>query len=271
MELFKLGFLTVTVVDLFDILLVSVVFYNLYRGMRGTVAAQIFIGLIIIIVLSIIAQVINLKAIGWILRTLTDIWVIAFIIIFQPEIRRMLSTLARNRMVRMFIRLNVDESIEEITAAALELAKKKQGALIIIARGTGMKSFTETGVLLHAQISRALLLSIFNPRSPLHDGAVIVNDRTIEAARCTLPLSANSRFGDMVLGTRHRAGLGVTEQTDAVAVIISEETGAISIAENGELTYKISVKELRKELRERLVASVQRSWQNVREAIRPQQ
>lgn len=271
MELFKLGFLTITLVDVVDIVLVSIIFYNLYRGMRGTVAAQIFIGLIIIILLSIVAQAVNLIAMGWILRTLTDIWVIAFIIIFQPEIRRLLSTLARNKMVRMFIRMNVDESIEEITAASLELSKKRQGALIIIARGTGMKSFAETGIILHAQISRSLLLSIFNPRSPLHDGAVIVNDRTIEAARCTLPLSANSRFGDMVLGTRHRAGLGITEQTDAVCVIISEETGAISIADNGELTYKISVKELRKELRERLVTTMQRSFQNVRESIRPQQ
>ncbi len=271
MELFKIGFISVTAADVFDILLVTFIFYRLYRGMRGTVAAQIFVGLVVIVALSIVAQAVNLKAMGWILRTLTDIWVIAFIIIFQPEIRRVLSTIARNRFIRIFLRLNVDESIEEITAAALELAKKKQGALIIIARGTGMKSFIETGITLHAQISRSLLLSIFNPRSPLHDGAVIVSDRTVEAARCTLPLSANSRVGDLVLGTRHRAGLGITEQTDAVAVIISEETGAISIADNGELTYKISVKELRKELRDRLVLSMQRSIQNVKGAMRPQQ
>jgi len=270
MELINFGFISVTLVDLLDILLVSFIFYQLYRGMRGTIAAQILIGLVVIIVLSVVAQSVNLKAMGWILRTLTDIWVIAFIIIFQPEIRRLLSTIARNRLVRLFIRLNVTESIEEISATALELSKKKQGALIIIARGTGMKSFTETGIALGAQISRSLLLSIFNPRSPLHDGAVIVNDRIIEAARCTLPLSSITRIGDLALGTRHRAGLGVTEQTDAVAVIISEETGAISIADNGELQYKISVKDLRKELRERLVLSVQRTVQNVKEAIRPQ-
>jgi diadenylate cyclase len=270
MELFEVGFLSVTLVDVVDILLVTFIFYQLYRGMRGTIAAQILIGLVVIVVLSVIAQSINLKAMGWILRTLTDIWVIAFIIIFQPEIRRLLSTIARNRLVRLFIRLNVTESIEEISATALELSKKKQGALIIIARGTGMKSFTETGIALGAQISRSLLLSIFNPRSPLHDGAVIVNDRIIEAARCTLPLSSTTRVGELALGTRHRAGLGITEQTDAVAVIISEETGAISIADNGELQYKISVKDLRKELRERLVLSVQRTVQNVKEAIRPQ-
>ncbi|MEW6062070.1 MAG: diadenylate cyclase CdaA [Bacteroidota bacterium] len=270
MELFNIGFLSVTLVDLVDILLVTFLFYSLYRGMRGTVAAQIFVGLIVIVVLSFIAQAINLKAMGWLLRTLMDIWVIAFIVIFQPEIRRFLSTIARNPVVRLFIRLNVSESIEEITATALELSKKKQGALIIIARGTGMKSFIETGVTLGAQISRSLLLSIFNPRSPLHDGAVIVNDRIVEAARCTLPLSSTNRVGELALGTRHRAGLGITEQTDAVAVIVSEETGAISIADNGELKYKISVQDLRKELRERLVLSMPRSLKSVKEAIRPQ-
>lgn len=269
MELFKIGFLSVTVVDIVDILLVTFICFQIYRGMRGTIAAQILIGLLVIVILSLTAQAVDLKAMGWVLRTLTDIWVIAFIIIFQPEIRRLLSTIARNRLIRLFIRLNVTESIEEIVATALELSKKKQGALIIIARGTGMKSFTETGVALGAQISRALLLSIFNPRSPLHDGAVIVNDRIIEAARCTLPLSSVTRVGELALGTRHRAGLGVTEQSDAVAVIVSEETGAISIADSGELFHRISVKDLRKELRERLVLSVQRTMQNVKEAIRP--
>ena len=270
MELFNIGFLSVTVVDVVDILLVTFIVYRLYRGMRGTIAAQILVGLLVIVVLSVIAQAVNLKAMGWILRTLTDIWVIAFVIIFQPELRRLLSTIARNRLVRLFLRMNVSESIEEICATALELSKKKQGALIIVARGTGMKSFVETGIILGAQISRSLLLSIFNPRSPLHDGAVIINDRTVEAARCTLPLSSNSRIGDLVLGTRHRAGLGITEQTDAVAVIISEETGAISIADNGELFHKIAIKDLRRELRERLVVSMQRSFKNVKEAIRPQ-
>lgn len=270
MDLFSIGFLNVSLTDVVDILLVAFIFYQLYRGMRGTIAAQILIGMVVIGALSFIAQTANLKAMGWILRTLADIWVIAFIVIFQPEIRRLLSTIARNRLIRLFIRLNVTESIEEVAATALELSKKKHGALIIIARGTGMKSFTETGVTLGAQIGRALLLSIFNPRSPLHDGAVIVNDRIIEAARCTLPLSSTTRIGELALGTRHRAGLGITEQTDAIAVIVSEETGAISIADNGELFHKIAVKDLRKELRERLVLSVQRTVQNVKDAIRPQ-
>ncbi len=264
MELFKIGFISFTAVDVIDILIVAFIFYRLYVIMRGTVAAQIFIGFVVIIAFSFAAQAANLKAIGSLLHTITNVWIIAFIILFQPEIRRLLSTVARNRFVRMFLRLNANESIEEIASAAIDLSKKKQGALIIISRGTGMKSFSETGIMLNAHISRSLLLSIFNPKSPLHDGAVIVNDRIIEAARCTLPFSANTRIGEVVLGMRHRAGLGVSELTDAIAVIVSEETGIISLAENGELFRKISAHELRKELRERLL---QRTWKNYTQSI----
>ena len=140
MELFKIGFVAVSLIDLFDIAVVSFIFYRLYIVMRGTIAVQIFVGMVVIIGFSFLAQAINLKAMGWLLRTLTDIWVIAFVILFQPEIRRLLSTIARNRIVRMFLRIDVDESIEEIASAAVDLAKKKQGALIIIVRGTGLKS-----------------------------------------------------------------------------------------------------------------------------------
>jgi diadenylate cyclase len=140
--------------------------------------------------------------------------------------------------------------------------------LIIIVRGTGMKSVSESGIILQARVSRALLLSIFNPKSPLHDGAVIVNDRTIEAARCTLPLSAATRVGDIVLGMRHRAALGISEQADVISVIVSEETGTISLAEDGVLMRGLKSQELRKELRERLVLSMERSWKNIWHAVR---
>lgn len=268
MELFRLGFLTVTLIDLFDIAIVSFLFYHLYIFMRGTIAAQIFVGLVVIMAFSLLAQAVNLKAMGWMLRMLTDMWVVAFIILFQPEIRRLLSIVARNRVVRMFIRIDVGESIEEIASAVVDLAKKKQGALIIIVRGTGLKTYSESGIVLMANVNRALLLSIFNPKSPLHDGAVIVNDRIIEAARCTLPLSAVTRIGDIVLGTRHRAALGVSEQADTIAVVVSEETGTISIAEDGILTRGIRPQEVRKELRDRLIVSMERSWKNVKDAIK---
>jgi diadenylate cyclase len=252
MELFKIGFLDVTLIDIIDVALVSFIFYKLYMVMRGTVAAQIFVGLIIILAFSFIAQAANFKAMNWILKTLTDIWVIAFIVLFQPELRRLLVIVGRNRVVRMFLRLDVEESIEDIAGAASELARKHHGMLVVVIRSTGLRTMVETGVQLQARISKALIVSIFNPRSPLHDGAVVVRDRVIEAARVTLPLSSTSSVGDTVLGMRHRAGLGISEQADVVSVIVSEENGAISIADNGVLVRGLSIQELRNELRTRL-------------------
>lgn len=252
MELFRIGFLNFTLVDVVDIALVSFIFYKLYMVMRGTIAAQIFVGLVLIIAFSFIAQAVNLKAMNWILRTLTDIWVIAFIVLFQPELRRLLVLVGRNRVVRLFLRINVEESIEEVAGAAAELARKHHGMLLVIIRATGLRTFVETGLPLEARISKPLLVSIFNPRSPLHDGAVVVRDRVVEAARVTLPLSQTEKVGDVVLGMRHRAGLGITEQADVVSVIVSEETGSISLADNGILLRGISTQELRHELHTRL-------------------
>ena len=154
MDLFNLGFLHVTWIDLLDIALVSVIFYKLYMVMRGTIAAQIFVGLVLILVFSIISQAINFKAMNWILRTLTDIWVIAFIILFQPELRRLLVLVGRNRVVRMFLRLNAEESIDEISGAAAELAKKHHGMLVVVVRATGLRTLVETGQSLQAKISK---------------------------------------------------------------------------------------------------------------------
>jgi diadenylate cyclase len=252
MELFKIGFLPVGVSDLVDIALVSFIFYRLYLVMRGTVAAQIFVGLVLILAISFVAQATNLQAMSWILRTLTDIWVIAFIVLFQPELRRLLVLVGRNRVVRMFLKMNVDESIEGVVEAVTDLSRKKQGALIVFQRATGIRTHVETGTRLEALVSRSLLLAIFNPKAPLHDGAVVIKDRLIEAARCTLPLSNLTSWEGQLLGTRHRAGLGISEQADVVVVLVSEETGTISIAENGTLVRRLTPAQLRKELKERL-------------------
>lgn len=268
MELFKISFLSVTLIDLLDVGLVAFVFYQLYVVMRGTIAAQIFVGLLLIIGVSFIAQAANLKAMGWLLHRLTDIWVIAFIILFQPELRRLLLLVGRNRIVRLFIRPSVTQSIEEIAGAAAELSKKRHGMLVVIVRATGIRTFVETGEELQATVSKALLLSIFHPKSPLHDGAVIVKDRVVEAARCTLPLSQTIRIGDYLLGMRHRAALGVSEVADVVAVVVSEETGTISIAENGVLMRGISAQELRRELRKRLAEGADRSLSSVWNSIK---
>ncbi len=263
MELFKIGFLTVTLVDILDIAIVTFIFYRLYLIMRGTIAGQIFVGLLLIIAFSFVAQAINLKAMGWLLRTLTDIWVIAFIILFQPELRRLLVLVGKNPLISRFIHIDVKESIEEIASAVAQLSRKRHGALIVIIRATGIRGFVETGIELQAQLSTALLVSIFNPKSPLHDGAVVIKGQIIEAAHCTLPLSHVTEIGDVVLGMRHRAGLGITEQVDVISIIVSEERGTISIAENGVLVSGLSVQELLIELRNRLVKSTGRSWKNI--------
>jgi diadenylate cyclase len=263
MELFRIGFLSVSLVDVVDIALVSFIFYKLYMVMRGTVAAQIFVGLVLIIAFSFVAQAINLKAMNWILRTLSDIWVIAFIILFQPELRRLLVLVGRSRIARAFIHLDVEESIDDIVAAAAELARKHHGMLVVIIRSTGLRTLVDTGLPLQARVSKALLVSIFNPRSPLHDGAVVVHDRIVEAARVTLPLSQTASVGEYVLGMRHRAGLGITEQADVVSVIVSEETGRISIADNGILVRGLSVQELRHELHTRLHTQTDKSAKSI--------
>jgi diadenylate cyclase len=252
MELFRIGFFSVGIADLVDITLVSFIFYRLYVWLRGSIAAQILLGLLLIAGVSFLAQAANLRAMSWILRTLTDIWVIAFIILFQPELRRLLALIARTPAARLFLKSNVEDPVREIVSAVGELARKKHGALIVMTRGTGIKSTVETGTQLDALLGRSLLLSIFNPRSPLHDGAAVVKDRIVEAARCTLPLSMTTSWDGNLLGTRHRAALGISEQSDVVVVVVSEESGTISLAENGTLTTGLTTTTLGRELKERM-------------------
>lgn len=252
MELFKIGFITVSLIDIIDIIIVTYIFYKLYLVMRGTIASQIFLGLTLIIIASLIAQTFNMKSLGWIFSRLTDIWVIAFIILFQPEIRRLLLVIGRTRIARYFLKINASETINEIIDALKELKERKQGALIVVSKGDRLTSFVENGEPLQAKVSKELLISIFNNKSPLHDGAVIINNNTIEAARCILPLSATEKLDNWKLGTRHRAGLGASEDVNALVIILSEETGGLSIAEDGILKQCSGFEELRKQMQKKL-------------------
>jgi len=235
MELFSIGFVTVKLIDIIDIIIVSYIFYRLFNVMKGTIAAQIFIALVFIVGISILAQALDFQALGWLLGRVTEIWVIAFIILFQPEIRRLLLIIGKTRFTRIFTRANTSEYIAEIVEAIIEMQGKGWGALIVIARTTGLQNVVETGEKLDSKINKELLISIFNPKSPLHDGAVIINNNKIEAARCTLPLADVSKLGVRNYGTRHRAGVGVTEESDAIALILSEERQVISVAEDGKI------------------------------------
>lgn len=248
-DLFKIGFLSVTFLDFLDILIVTFIVYKLYTLLKSTIAAQIFIGLMVILVLSFVSQAANFKAVSWLLKLVSDIWVIAFIILFQPEIRRLLVIVAKNPVFKYFIKSEEPQGIDIIANAAFEMSQHQHGALMVIIKSTGIRGFSETGEIINAKLSKDLIRNIFFPRSPLHDGAVIINNMTIEAARCTLPLSSNTTFEGETLGMRHRAGIGISEQADVISVIVSEETGSIAIAENGKLVQGLSKDELKRKLK----------------------
>jgi len=263
LDIFKIGFLSVTILDVLDIVLVSFIIYKLYTVIRGTIASQIFIGLVVVLLLSFIAQAANFKALGWLLQLVTDIWVIAFIILFQPEIRRLLVLVGRNPIIRMFIKSDEKNIADIITDAAFELAQYQHGALMVIVKSAGIRGVVETGEVINSKLSKDLLRSIFFPRSPLHDGAVIIKNDVIEAARCTLPLSQNTVLDGIGLGMRHRAGLGITEQADVISVIVSEETGGIAIAQEGRLIRGLSKEALRTKLTESLKVSKDKGWKGL--------
>ncbi len=259
MDLFKFNFITVTLLDVLDILLVAYLFYIVYRNMRGTIASQIFLGLVILILLSFTARALHLKATGYLLKLVTDIWVIVFVIIFQPELRRLLLLLSRNRIFGKYLRSEARQMIQEVVDACFELSNKQWGGLIVISRTTGLKGVIETGIQINGKLSKSLLIAIFNPRSPLHDGAVIIRSNIIEAARCTLPLSNQNIIDGFQLGMRHKAGLGITEQADVISIIVSEETGSVSIADDGKLYKGLT----RQELSEKLLNAFTRKESNI--------
>lgn len=231
----------VGVTDVIDVLATSVFIYYVLLLIRGTRAVQILTGVAVLVALLGIADVFHLFLMGAILQLLVVGAAVSLPIIFQPELRRGLEQLGRGGLFRMGERESgrAEDPIVAILAdAAVLLSQSRTGALMVIEQQSGLKDFTESGTFLDARLSVELLLSLFNTRSPLHDGAVIVRGGIIEAAGCFLPL-AEPRLGERRIGTRHRAALGLTEQTDAVVVVISEETGAISVARAGKLSRPI--------------------------------
>lgn len=262
-ELFKVGFLTVTLSDIIDISIVAFIFYKLYSTLRGTVASQIFVGLLIILFISFIAQLIHLRAVSWLLKLITDVWVLAFVILFQPEIRRILVLLARNPVIKNIFRVEANFPTDIIVDAVFELSQHQHGALIVLIKSSGIRGFAETGELLNARLTKSLLTSIFFPRSPLHDGAVVIKGDIIEAARVTLPLSQFTKWNDETLGMRHRAGLGISEQADVLCLIVSEETGSISVAENGVLEKGFSKQSLKDRINTSVKYNQIQNWKNI--------
>lgn len=239
------------VVDILDIAIVAFIFYKLYVLIEGTRAIQMFIGLFILILVSFFSRWLNLNALNWILSSLKTVWLIAFVILFQPELRKALARLGQNRLIGRFLKVEESTTVNEIVKACYQMSEKGLGALISIERDVGLKSFIETGIPLDARVTEDLLVTIFTKHSPLHDGAVIIEGNRIVAAGCILPLSQNPRLSQAI-GTRHRAALGLSEETDSLNIIVSEETGMVSTAVDGKLKRNLDVNTLRNSLIEKI-------------------
>lgn len=233
-------FLQLRWVDIVDIAIIAFAIYKILKFIQETRAAQLLKGLIVLLVATVLSDVFKLYTINWLLDSLLKVGVIALIVIFQPEIRRGLQYLGSRGMMRgrNFVVTDSEEAdkiTSEIMGALKGLSKSKTGALIILERTTVLGEVQESGTEINSKISKELLMNIFYPGAPLHDGAVIIRGDKIEAAACVLPLTSNNNLSSD-LGTRHRAGIGITEVSDAVAVIVSEETGTMSAAINGHIS-----------------------------------
>jgi diadenylate cyclase len=252
MVLFQIGFLTITLIDLIDLLLVSWLFFKVYIYFKGTRAGQMLAGLILLMFSSFLFNAFGLSASSWLVNQFQTVWVVAFVILFQPELRRLLIYVGQTRFFQKIFRVGTSRTILSIVEASIQLQERHWGGLIVIQRETGLRSYKEQGTQLKAEVTAPLLVSIFNPTSPLHDGAVIIQNDIIDAAMCILPLTESNMI-DPEMGTRHRAALGISEETDAIVVLISEEKARISVVEDGRIAH-ISVDEigLRKYLNDRM-------------------
>ena len=238
------GFVPFDWLDALDVALVAFLIYRVYRFIRGTIAVQIALVLLAIYLLDDVVRAAGLVTLGALFSAVSEVFVLAIVVLFAPEIRRFLFLLGRNPLVRRLVAPGPRAHITaEVVAAIAEMSENRVGSLISFARSTSLRSYAESGTRIHADVERDLLTSIFFPNSPLHDGGVVIQGQKIEAARCIFPVS-EARTLEAHLGLRHRAAIGLTERTDAFVIVTSEETGRISVAENGRLDYGLSIGEV---------------------------
>lgn len=248
--------------NLIDIAIISYIIYRLLLLIRDTRAEQLLKGLVVLLGLSLGSRYLGLDALRWLMDKIWTMLFIALPVVFQPELRRALEQLGRTSFYqpgRTSVEVNINEAITEAVEACQRLAAERTGALIVWERETGLDEYLETGTRVEAVVSSQLLLNLFVPNTPLHDGAVIIRRGRIERAGCVLPLTDNKQL-DWRLGTRHRAALGVSEVSDALVVIISEETGTISVAESGNITRDYNGAKLQKLLKAELIERRSRPW-----------
>lgn len=250
MEFLSRIFSNIRIRDIIDIIIVAAVFYKVSKLIRETRAEQLIKGIFAIFIFEKISgeRWLELYTINWILKNTMTVGVIAILIVFQPELRRGLEYIGRSRFfTKSFLEIkgeSLSETVEEIVEACASLSRQKIGALIVLERETGLNEVADTGTKINGIVSSNLLINIFIPNTPLHDGAVIIKEDIIKAAACFLPLTDNTNISKE-LGTRHRAALGISERSDSLSIIVSEETGAISIAENGTIARHLDTKTLK--------------------------
>jgi uncharacterized protein (TIGR00159 family) len=220
--------------DVLDILIVAFIVYELLQFIRGTHAVQMALGAAVLVVLYWTSKLANLQTVNWLLETFMPYVVFGVIVVFQAEIRKVLAHVGKTPFLRAFGAQRSQEVVDEVVLAATTLSAQRTGALMVLERDMGLRSFIETGIALDAIVTYDLLISIFNPKTPLHDGAVVIQGNRVAAAACFLPLTVNPELS-RTLGSRHRAAIGVTEDTDALAVVVSEETGTISLVAGGRI------------------------------------
>ena len=232
-----------SIMDVIEILIIAVLIYNMIKWVRDTKAWVLMKGILVLFLFYVLATILGFDAILWIFQNGVAVGITALVILFQPELRKALEQLGKRNIVTPFFETqeeNVfsDETINEIVKATYELARTRTGALIVIERAVKLGDYEQTGIALDAKLTSQLLINIFEHNTPLHDGAVIVRGNRITSATCYLPLSENTKLSKD-LGTRHRAAVGISEATDSFTIVVSEETGGVAIAENGELTRRV--------------------------------
>ncbi len=238
--------------DILDILIVAAIVYRLLLIIKGTKAAKMLIGLGVLFLALLFSEYLGLYTIDWIIQTLWAQIVLALIILFQPEIRKTLAQMGEARFFPSFASAEELRSLEEIVKGSIALANRKIGALIVIEKETNLDNFIEMGTQLDAKVSRELLMSIFHPTSPMHDGAIIIRGNRVVAAGCFLPLALTTDISK-AFGTRHRAGIGLTEETDAFIIIVSEETGTITTTIGNRIEKNVDMGSLRDFLAENFI------------------
>ena len=236
--------------DIIDIAVVAIIVYWLFKLLRGTRAEQLSKGIIVLLILTKVSEVLQIYTINYLLKNMLTLGFLGLFIVFQPDLRRGLEFIGRSSSIRkgfLFTTTRDHSSVDELVSAVASLSRQKIGALLVIERQTGLNEIVETGTRVYGELTSALLINIFIPNTPLHDGAVIIKGDTIVSAACFLPLTEEKGLSKE-LGTRHRAAIGISEKSDAFAIVVSEETGSVSVAEHGTLSRHLDIANLEQQL-----------------------